>query len=135
MTVTVTANSVISRTETEPVVLRFSYDRRQPFTVLLDMPEPAGSGTARWAFARELLQAGLHRRSGEGDVRIWPPCHCDNRPDVRILLGGGIGTVLLDVPVQPLQEWLGCTWEAVPAGKENMWINWNVILENLLYGC
>ncbi|MEV4431270.1 SsgA family sporulation/cell division regulator [Streptomyces sp. NPDC049602] len=96
------------------------------------MPDPADAGTARWSFARELLQSGLHLPSGEGDVRVWPPCRCNNRPDVRLLLGAGTGTVLLDVPVRPLSEWLIRTWEAVPPGKESAWIDWDAILEKLL---
>ncbi|MFC8176031.1 SsgA family sporulation/cell division regulator [Streptomyces sp. NPDC057325] len=132
MAVTVTAGSVISRTETEPVALRFSYDRRQPFTVVLDMSRPSDPGTSRWSFARDLLQSGMHRPSGEGTVRIWPPCRCNNRPDVRLLLGTDTGTVLLDVPVQPLREWLNRTWEAVPPGEESARIDWDTLLERLL---
>ncbi|MFG3498246.1 SsgA family sporulation/cell division regulator [Streptomyces sp. NPDC047886] len=132
MAVTVTAVSVISRTETEPVVLRFSYDRRQPFAVVLDMSGPSDRGNSRWSFARELLQAGLQRPSGEGDVRMWPPCRCNNRPGARLLLGGGTGTVLLDVPVRPLSGWLKRTWEAVPPGEEDAGIDWDTLLEKLL---
>ncbi|MEU3481751.1 SsgA family sporulation/cell division regulator [Streptomyces sp. NPDC033753] len=82
--------------------------------------------------SRELLQSGLHLPSGEGDVRVWPPCRCNNRPDVRLLLGAGTGTVLLDVPVRPLSEWLIRTWEAVPPGMESAWIDWDAILGKLL---
>ncbi|GGY41162.1 hypothetical protein GCM10010299_54250 [Streptomyces tanashiensis] len=45
---------------------------------------------------------------------------------------GGTGTVLLDVPVRPLSEWLMRTSEAVPPGKESAWIDWDAILEKLL---
>ncbi|MFD0392653.1 SsgA family sporulation/cell division regulator [Streptomyces nogalater] len=122
----------MSRTEAVPLAVRFSYDRLHPFTVLLDMPRPGGGGSARWSFARELLQSGMHRPSGEGDVRVWPPCRCNNRADVRLFLRDGTGSALLDVPSQPLREWLVRTWEAVPPGEENAWIDWDTLVGRLL---
>ncbi|MGV9356002.1 SsgA family sporulation/cell division regulator [Streptomyces misionensis] len=130
----VTAHMVMGRTRTVPVTVRFSYDRLEPFTMLLDLPRPDGSGSARWSFARDLLQSGLHRASGEGDVRIWPPCRCNDRPDARLFLRDRTGSVLLDVPSQPLREWLVRTWVAVPPGEENQWIDWDVLVGRLLGG-
>ncbi|TWV53823.1 SsgA family sporulation/cell division regulator [Streptomyces misionensis] len=132
---TVAATLVRGRTETVPVTVHLSYDRLQPFAVLLDLPTPDGRRRARWSFARDLLQSGLHRASGEGDVRIWPPCRCNDRPDARLFLRDGTASVLLDVPSQPLREWLVRTWVAVPPGEENRWIDWDTVVGRLLDGC
>lgn len=130
-----TAQLVLGRAETVPIPARFTYDRQDPFTVLMEIPGPDDRDNSRGNFARDLLQWGLHRPSGEGDVRIWPPCHCNNRPDVRILLCDSTGSALVDFPSQPLREWLVRTWEAVPPGEENAWIDWDAVVGRLLPGC
>ncbi|GHB68311.1 sporulation-specific cell division protein SsgB [Streptomyces viridiviolaceus] len=129
---TLTTTLVLGRDRTAPLPVCFRYDRQQPFAVLLELPEPGGLGSARWVFSRDLLQSGLHRPSGEGDVRVWPPCCCNDRPDVRMMLRDGSASALLDVPVQPLREWLVSTWEAVPPGDENALIDWDSVTEALL---
>ncbi|MFF1911738.1 SsgA family sporulation/cell division regulator [Streptomyces sp. NPDC058239] len=132
ITVDLAVDLVITSTEAVPLSARLVYDPQSPFTALLEVSSHDDRENAHWSFARDLLQTGLNKPSGDGDVRIWPPCRCSNRPEVRMLLRGTSGSALLDVPSEPLREWLVRTWEAVPPGEENARINWDAILSALL---
>ncbi|CAL9330614.1 hypothetical protein SUDANB145_00058 [Streptomyces sp. enrichment culture] len=72
-------NTVNGAAGRRAVTVRLTYVPWDPFAVAVDLPGDGGADGMRWHFARDLLQAGLHRPSGEGDVRIWPPCRCDAR--------------------------------------------------------
>src|SRR4026208_2223438 len=52
-----------------PVVLH--YDVVDPYAVHATFRTGQGGGVS-WVFARELLALGVHRPSGDGDVRVWP---------------------------------------------------------------
>lgn len=125
-------NLVLSPNESVPLPARFVYDKRHPFSVTLEFPQPDSDGVTRWVFARELLEQGLRHPAGEGDVRIWPSCRCSGRKDVRMLLRGSTDAVLVDVPHNPLQDWMEQTWEAVPSGEENVVIDWETVTRKML---
>jgi hypothetical protein len=57
-----------------PVRPTLRYDSAEPFAVHIDFPAQVsadGEGVT-WMFARALLEEGLGRPAGEGDVRIRP---------------------------------------------------------------
>ncbi|MEU3699167.1 SsgA family sporulation/cell division regulator [Streptomyces griseoviridis] len=116
------------------VSLRCTYVPRDPFAVMLELPGDAAADGLRWYCARDLLQSGLRRPSGEGDVRVWPPCRRGGREEVRVLLRDGFGSFLLEVRAQPLRNWLVRTWEAVAPGQEDDWSDWDAWLLSLLDG-
>jgi hypothetical protein len=72
----------------------------QPFAVSVDFSNTAG-GAVTWALSRELLTAGPLRPSGEGDVRIWPPCRRHGGTNLHVLLLGRTGAALLEVAIPP----------------------------------
>ncbi|MFF3505694.1 SsgA family sporulation/cell division regulator [Streptomyces sp. NPDC003247] len=79
----------------------------------------------------------MRRPSGEGDVRVHPPCRCHGQQDTRVHLHGTNGTALLRIPEQPLRAWPLCawlvrTWEVVAPGEESGLIDWTVVLDGLL---
>ncbi|MFF9671656.1 SsgA family sporulation/cell division regulator [Streptomyces eurythermus] len=82
------------------------YVPQQPFSVFPDLPGPGGPNSARRVFSRDLLQPGLHRPSRDGEVRARPPCRCNDRPGVRMMPRACTASALINVPVQPLREWL-----------------------------
>ncbi|NEB92021.1 SsgA family sporulation/cell division regulator [Streptomyces bauhiniae] len=126
-----TISLIVSGSRPMPLPARFIFDPRFPLAVVLEMPQADGSAN-RWSFGRDLLQAGLLRPSGEGDVRIWPPCRCSGRPHARILLRDAFASALLDVPVQPLWQWLQHTWRVVPRQEEARWSDRHITIEKLL---
>ncbi|MGW0935604.1 SsgA family sporulation/cell division regulator [Streptomyces sp. NPDC002666] len=132
ITVDLTVGSVITSTETIPLSARLVYDPQSPFTAVLELSGHGDREKTHWSFARDLLQSGLGKPSGDGDVRIWPPCPCSDRAEVRMLLRAAGSSVLLDVPSEPLSTWLVRTWETVPPGEENARMDWDAILSALL---
>ncbi|MFI1109609.1 MULTISPECIES: SsgA family sporulation/cell division regulator [Streptomyces] len=96
-----------------PLPARFTYRAADPYAVRLDFYLTMASPIS-WIFARELLVAGGLRSSGLGDVRAWPGC--DGR--FYLCLSSGDGEALLEVPTDPLSEWLERTYRLVPPGKE-----------------
>ena len=69
-----------------------------------------------WLLSRELLQSGLERPSGEGDVRLWP-AHAAN--DVLFLhLRAPSGEALFELSRATVAAFLRQTEILVPSGAE-----------------
>ncbi|MEU1460937.1 SsgA family sporulation/cell division regulator [Streptomyces sp. NPDC005727] len=124
---------VLSEAEALRLEVRFSYDPADPLAVRMDFRE-GPENAAPWLFSRDLLDAGLRVPSGEGSVRVWPPCRCHGSTTLRIVLRGAGGAAVLYVPADPFEGWLAETFEAVPAGTESSRLRWDDILAELLRG-
>ena len=62
---------VLAGDEPATVSAQLSYDHRDPYAVCVSFN--AGSAERiEWTFARDLLDQGLWRPTGDGDVRVWP---------------------------------------------------------------
>ncbi|MFF1443104.1 SsgA family sporulation/cell division regulator [Streptomyces sp. NPDC058295] len=118
----------------EAVRLRvcFVHDPADPLVVRMEFPG-SPEDIVPWMFSRDLLYAGLRVPSGEGDVRVWPPCPCHGLGSVRILLRSSFAAAVLFVPADPLRDWLDETFASVPAGEESARMSWEGPLERLLY--
>ncbi|MER5914510.1 SsgA family sporulation/cell division regulator [Streptomyces sp. NPDC001982] len=103
----------VSLHETLPVKARFSYDRTQPLKVRVEFSNDIG-GAVTWVLSRDLLMAGLHRPTGDGDVWIWPPCQRQGGDSLWLLLQGDTGAALLECRIAPLRAWLAETLRSVP---------------------
>ncbi|MER6032778.1 MULTISPECIES: SsgA family sporulation/cell division regulator [unclassified Streptomyces] len=124
---------VLSDAEALRLEVRFSYESADPFAVRMDFRDGPDT-VAPWLFSRDLLDAGLRVPSGEGSVRVWPPCRCHGSTTLRILLRGPGGAAVLYIPADPFEGWLAQTFEAVPAGSESSHLVWDDILAKLLRG-
>ncbi|MFB7949199.1 SsgA family sporulation/cell division regulator [Kitasatospora phosalacinea] len=122
---------VLGEDQSLDIPVRFGYHADDPFAVALEFLGPAAeAGT--WLFARDLLWEGLQKPVGLGDVRIWPPCPCHGRPHLRIMLQGGDGSILLDLPVRKVRRWLRQECFALVApGSEGDAVDWNAELRGL----
>jgi hypothetical protein len=58
---------VTGRINGQEIPVEFAWDVADPYAARITFP-----GGVEWHVDRELLAAGLQRRVGEGDVRIWP---------------------------------------------------------------
>ncbi|MFD3457778.1 SsgA family sporulation/cell division regulator [Streptomyces sp. NPDC058691] len=114
----------VSLHESLPIHASFRYDRARPLEVRVAFSNDAG-GTVVWVLSRDLLLEGLHRPSGRGDVRIWPPCRTHGGDSLWMLLQGPAGMALLAGPVDVLGAWLEETLRAVPAGTEGLSMDWD----------
>jgi sporulation and cell division protein SsgA len=78
--------------------------------------DTGGTDGVTWLVGRELLQAGLARPAGEGDVRVWP---ASATADVLFLhLRAPSGEALFELSRATLSAFLRETEVLVPAGSE-----------------
>jgi hypothetical protein len=101
------------------------YEATDPFAVRIafgdvgddnGVVDPDGGGIA-WLVSRELLQSGLDRPSGDGDVRIWP---ANTAADVLFLhLRAPSGEALFELSRAPVAAFLRQTEALVPSGSES----------------
>ena len=115
------------------------YDVADPFAVRIAFGdvgspdadlEPDDSGIA-WLVSRELLQAGLERPAGEGDVRLWP-AHAAT--DVVFLhLRAPSGEAMFELSRATVAAFLRHTEALVPSGTESSRLSLDDELETLLF--
>ena len=116
------------------------YDAADPFAVRIafgDVGDENGTvdvdeaGIA-WLVSRELLQTGLDRPSGEGDVRVWP---AHGASDVLFLhLRAPSGEALFELSRATVAGFLRETETLVPTGSESTMLALDEELQALLSG-
>lgn len=122
MDVTVTQSArarLITAEEQEiPVPATLRYTAEDPLAVHVDFPPQASldGDPVSWTFARALLEEGLGRPAGRGDVRLWP---C-GRTLVVLEFHSPYGLALLQFDIPALRRFLLRTYAAVPAGQEDV---------------
>ena len=116
------------------------YDPTDPFAVRIafgdvgderDLVDVDEAGIA-WLVSRELLQSGLDRPSGEGDVRVWP---AHGATDVLFLhLRAPSGEALFELSRATVAAFLRQTEALVPSGSESAMLSLDEELQALLSG-
>ncbi len=116
------------------------YDPTDPFAVRIafgdvgderDLVDVEEAGIA-WLVSRELLQSGLDRPSGEGDVRVWP---AHGATDVLFLhLRAPSGEALFELSRATVAAFLRQTEALVPSGSESGMLSLDEELQTLLSG-
>jgi hypothetical protein len=86
------------------------YAIRMAFHVGMDDP-------VEWIFARDLLAAGMHEPTGDGDVRVWPGPDIDRRV-LNISLSSPFGQAHFEAPLPAMSQFLLRTFELIPVGRE-----------------
>ena len=101
-----------------PVAATLRYSSADPLAVHVDFPPEASlDGTdVSWAFSRALLEEGLGRPAGVGDVRLWP---CGGSRTV-LELHSPSGVALLQFGTPVLRRFLLRTHAVVAAGQEDV---------------
>lgn len=119
-------------TASVPVMTRLCYRPADPFAVTLVFPTAvsAEGGQAEWVFARELLDRGLSRPSGDGDVRIRP---CG--PDRTVIeFAARDGGAMIELSSESLRQFLRWAYAAVPSGEEADHLDLDSVVADLLDG-
>jgi len=111
-----------------PVVLH--YDLADPYAVHATFRTGSGEGVA-WVFARELLTLGVHRPTGDGDVRVWPSWSAGAEV-VFIGLTSPDGEALLQAPTRDLVDFLGHTYSLCAQGQERQHLDVDRAIQALL---
>lgn len=101
-----------------PVPATLRYAATDPLAVHLHFPpEVSLDGTGvTWTFGRALLEEGLRRPAGNGDVHIWP---CGQGRTV-MELHSPHGLALLQFDTAALRRFLLRTYAVVAAGQEDI---------------
>lgn len=109
------------------------YARNDPYAVRLAFPQaPAAPDAAEagpsWTFGRELLDEGMRRPAGDGDVHVWP---CG--PDlVMVELRTAEGSALVALAARELREFLFLSYAEVPPGYEGGYLEIDRLLHDLM---
>jgi hypothetical protein len=125
---------VVPRQVTVPLAASFFYCRDDPYAIRIafhgDQEEPV-----EWTFARDLLAMGIAGHEGVGDVRVWPSAGSEGGEPGSVLnieLCSPFGQVRLEASVAQISEFIGRTYEIVPAGEESDHLNVEAELSDLL---
>ncbi|MFE4454753.1 SsgA family sporulation/cell division regulator [Streptomyces sp. NPDC056796] len=114
----------------QPVRAEFRFDPGTPLVVRAEFAVEGGPRVL-WRIGRDLLCQGLHSMSGLGDIQMWPSS-LEEEETAWLQLASGDMAALFELPVPPLAEWLGHTYDLVPAGDELSGIDWDVATASLL---
>ncbi len=113
---------------TDPFAVRIAFGDVVDENDLVDVEE----GAIAWLVSRELLQSGLDRPSGEGDVRVWP---ARGATDVLFLhLRAPSGEALFELSRATVAAFLRQTEALVPSGSESGMLSLDEELQALLSG-
>lgn len=111
-----------------PVKVDLTYHSRDPYAVQASFR--TGHSTVEWVFARDLLHDGLLDSTGSGDVRVQPVT--GNSAMVQLELSSPSGYAVFTTCAQALGDFLTRTYEAVPAGTEYGWLDFDLAIADLL---
>ncbi|MBT2448943.1 SsgA family sporulation/cell division regulator [Streptomyces sp. ISL-43] len=126
----VQARLVATAPKVDTIPVTFCYDRSDPFAVRMAFPAPATleGVEVSWTFARELLESGLDRPAGYGDVRVRP--YDADRTTVEFHAPEGIAIVLM--VTAELHRFLERASTVVPPGLEHLYLDMDQSLAELM---
>ncbi|MCB5180743.1 SsgA family sporulation/cell division regulator [Streptomyces antimicrobicus] len=118
---TVQARLVATAPKVETLPVTLCYDRSDPFAVRMAFPAPATleGVEVSWTFGRELLETGVSRPAGFGDVRVRP--YGPDRTVVEFHAPEGVAIVLMETA--DLHRFLERATALVPAGLEHLYLD------------
>ncbi|HEY3735655.1 MAG TPA: SsgA family sporulation/cell division regulator [Streptosporangiaceae bacterium] len=122
---------VVPQHATVPLVASLFYSGDDPYAVRMAF-HVGTDEPVEWIFARDLLAAGMTETAGEGDVRVWPSDD-NGQPVLNIVLSSPFGQAHFEAPQSAMQEFLGRTFEAIPAGHEGEYFDFGGELDSLLW--
>ncbi len=124
------ARLVSSTPRAETVAATLRYNRSDPFAVRMAFPPAATLEgiEVSWAFARELLEAGIESRAGVGDVQVRPYGYGRTVLEFH----AAEGTAMVHIRTADLRRFLKRTHALVPVGGEHLHLDVDQDLAELL---
>jgi hypothetical protein len=113
-----------------PLAAELRYDKSDPYAVAACFL--AGETQVQWVFARDLLKAGIHQPTGDGDVHIWPCLDSLGHAATIIELSSPDGEALIQARTDELYEFLAEAEALVRSGTEGDHVDVEGALVNLL---
>jgi hypothetical protein len=117
-----------SETLSVPASLR--YVPSDPYAVHVTF-HAGGDETIEWVFARDLLGAGLHQRTGDGDVAVWPVGR-SQADTVCIELSSPSGRAVFEASLDDIVDFVSRSYDAVPPGQEGQQLDLDGTVARLL---
>lgn len=117
-----------------PLCAQLIYDAADPYAVRLSLGAPETPEPVDWFFARSLLEEGMRRPAGVGNVLVSPPHRC-HRDAVSIVLRSATGSARIEVPALDTAEFLRRSHELVPMGQEGGHTDIDHALAALMNSC
>jgi hypothetical protein len=117
---------VLADAERVKVAAQLSFDASDPFAVSVSF-DAGGASPVEWTFARDLLDEGLWRAVGEGDVKVWP-----HHGAVCLALRSPSGEALLETRRRAVADFMARIERLMPLGQEADRVNFDRELECLL---
>ena len=119
---------VVADADAVPLPVSLRYSATDPYAVRAVF---CGDGMeVEWVFARDLLHGGLVGPAGAGDVRVQPMPGVPAK--VQLELSSPSGHATFTTCATTLGDFLCRTFEAVPAGSEYSWLDFDMALSELL---
>lgn len=111
-----------------PLKALWRYNTNDPWAVELSIEDQ--ESTVTWSFSRDLLDVGLisGEAMGAGDIRIWS-CQHD---ELHMWLSNPTGQASLTLDSGDAIEFIDTTYEAVPEGEEELFVNLDAEIAGLL---
>jgi hypothetical protein len=108
--------------EPMPVRVELRWDATDPYAVwVVFQTGRTDAGDVPWVLSRELLAEGLHAPAGIGDVHIRPD---EAELFITVLeLSSPSGYALFELDTVDLSEFLELTYDHVPLGAEELFID------------
>ena len=111
-----------------PVQVLLRYQAADPYAVMFAFLSP---GETSWLFARDLLDEGLARFAGLGDVRIWPGPRSGT---LLMALSSPDGNALFEFSASAVRGFLQRAYVCVHSGRESDYIDMDQVVMDLLDG-
>jgi hypothetical protein len=116
----------------DPFAVRIAFGDAAEDDIAGDADDGAADGGITWLLSRELLQAGLDRPAGDGDVRLWPARGTGD--GLYLHLRAPSGEALFEVSRASVAAFLRGTEALVPPGEESARLALDAELHVLLSG-
>ncbi|MEU6217865.1 SsgA family sporulation/cell division regulator [Streptomyces sp. NPDC047022] len=118
-----------------PLSMELHYEAGDPYAVRAVFETGGGTDGAvvEWFFSRDTLTEALRGHAGHGDVRMWSGDGL-GRDVLYIALSPPAGSVLLELPADGVESFLGETRLMVPPGSEPEHLDLDAELAHLLAG-
>lgn len=113
-----------------PLGAELRYDTSDPYAVAACFL--AGETQVQWVFARDLLRAGIHQPTGDGDVHIWPCLDTLGHAATIIELSSPDGEALIQARTDELYDFLEEAEALVRSGTEADYLDVDTALVQLL---
>lgn len=130
---------LVGPTDWTEVPALLCYDADDPFAVRIAFGDatdgdaaPDADSAITWLLSRELLQTGLDRPAGDGDVRLWPARGAGD--GLYLHLRAPSGEALFEVSRASVAAFLRGTEALVPLGEESARLTLDAELHVLLSG-